>query len=722
MPSAGDTRAPERTSEAGAPRGNPFGARFVAPLYLGASLNPVNSSIIATALVAIAAALHIPVGDTAILISSLYLTSALAQPAAGRLAEEFGPRRIFVAGITLVLVAGIVGSLAHSLTALIVARVLIGAGTSAGYPAAMLLIRRRAEQAGHAAPPREVLGGLSITGAATVAVGPAIGGLLIGGAGWRAAFWINIPVAAVALFLALAGIARDPDPVRFGSPRALASRIDLLGMLGFGGSLTALMIFLDALPRLDWPALAAALVLAAALAGWELRAAQPFLDVRLLVANGALTRTYLRNGLTLMGTYVILYGLTQWLEVARGLSAYQAGLMLMPMGVLTALAARVVSRRAAVRWPLIACAVLLLVGAVATLFVGSGTPIAAVICVTAVFGLTSGAGTVANQTVLYQEAPAAALGTASGLLRTFSYIGSIASAAITGTAFHRGVSDNGLHSIAWVLVAISALVLVMTVLDRQLARADRHHTNQPPAGARNPGPAPSTEPTRAEPTRTEPTRTELPRTESRSADMTTGTHTTPTPALDPARTALLLMDFQPVVLGAVPDPQGVLARAGEALAWARTHGAHVVFVRVALADKDAAAVPAHNKTFSQAVAAGYLTDGTAATAVHESLKAEEDDLTVRKTRISAFASDTDLPAELRARNVDTLVLAGLTTSGVVLTTLRQAADEDYRLFLLADATADPDPEVHRVLMEKVFPHQAEIISTADLAALSTAAQ
>ncbi|MFG2854188.1 cysteine hydrolase family protein [Streptomyces mirabilis] len=202
--------------------------------------------------------------------------------------------------------------------------------------------------------------------------------------------------------------------------------------------------------------------------------------------------------------------------------------------------------------------------------------------------------------------------------------------------------------------------------------------------------------------------------------MTTGTHTTP--ALDPARTALLLMDFQPVVLGAVPDPQGVLARAGEALDWARAHGAHVVFVRVALTDKDAAAVPAHNKTFSQAAAAGYLTDGTAATAVHESLKAEEDDLTVRKTRISAFASDTDLRAELRARNVDTLVLAGLSTSGVVLTTLRQAADEDYRLFLLADATADPDPEVHRVLMEKVFPHQAEIISTADLAALSTAAQ
>lgn len=131
MPLPGDTHTPQQTATTATPTGNPFGPRFVAPLYLGASLNPVNSSIIATALVAIAAALHLPVGDTAILISCLYLTSALAQPAAGRLAEEFGPRRIFVAGIVLVFAAGIVGTLAHSMAALIAARVLIGAGTSA---------------------------------------------------------------------------------------------------------------------------------------------------------------------------------------------------------------------------------------------------------------------------------------------------------------------------------------------------------------------------------------------------------------------------------------------------------------------------------------------------------------------------------------------------------------------------------------------------------------
>ncbi|MEU9625144.1 cysteine hydrolase [Streptomyces sp. NPDC048155] len=193
-------------------------------------------------------------------------------------------------------------------------------------------------------------------------------------------------------------------------------------------------------------------------------------------------------------------------------------------------------------------------------------------------------------------------------------------------------------------------------------------------------------------------------------------------AIDPGRTALLLMDFQPAALGAVPDPESVLARASEALAWARSHGTHVVFVRVALTEADAAAVPTRNKAFARVAAAGHLTEGTPATAVHESLELREHDLTVRKIRFSAFVGDTDLRAELRTRDVDTLVLAGLSTSGVVLTTLRQAADEDYRLFVLADATADPDPEVHQVLMEKVFPRQADIVVTADLAALSTAGE
>ena len=196
--------------------------------------------------------------------------------------------------------------------------------------------------------------------------------------------------------------------------------------------------------------------------------------------------------------------------------------------------------------------------------------------------------------------------------------------------------------------------------------------------------------------------------------------TTATAPIDPARSALLLMDFQPAVLAAVPDGEKALERAHDALGWARAHGVQVAHVRVALAEDDKAAVPAHNKAFAAASAQGWLDDGLPHTDTHPSLAAaaREDDIHVRKIRISAFASATDLRALLRAKGIDTLVLAGLSTGGVVLTTLRQAADEDYRVFVLEDATGDPDAEVHRVLTGKLFPQQAEVIRTADLPGLT----
>ena len=120
-----------------------FSWRFVTPLLLSSTLNPINTSLIATALVPIAHALNVPVGRTAILVSALYLASSIAQPTAGKLAEPFGPRRVLVGGISLVLLGGIIGGVGQDIPTVAVARVLIGIGTSAGYPTAMMIIRRR---------------------------------------------------------------------------------------------------------------------------------------------------------------------------------------------------------------------------------------------------------------------------------------------------------------------------------------------------------------------------------------------------------------------------------------------------------------------------------------------------------------------------------------------------------------------------------------------------
>jgi nicotinamidase-related amidase len=154
----------------------------------------------------------------------------------------------------------------------------------------------------------------------------------------------------------------------------------------------------------------------------------------------------------------------------------------------------------------------------------------------------------------------------------------------------------------------------------------------------------------------------------------------------------------------------------EAIATARSRGVRIGYVRVAFGDTDYDAIPDTNKIFAGLAAARRFHDEAPGTAIHEAVAPEPGDVVVRKTRGGAF-STTDLDRELRERGIDTLILAGLATSGVVLSTVRDAADRDYRLYVLEDCSSDPDREVHDLLIRKVFPRQAYIVSSADLPGL-----
>lgn len=450
-----------------------FSWRFITPLFMGSSLNPINSSLIATALVPIAAAVHVSVGRTAVLVSALYLASAIAQPTGGKLSEEFGPRRVFLAGISIVLIGGLVGGFGHDLATLIVARVLIGIGTSGGYPSAMLIIRRRAESVGLDAPPGGVLGGLMIAGAGTAALGLPIGGVLVGAWGWQATFFINVPFALVALAMALLWIPADGPVEGRRTLREVAARIDAIGIVGFGGAITAVLVFLMGLPHTNWVALGLAAVLAGALVWWELRAGRPFFDVHLLARNLALTRTYLRFGVVALCVYTVLYGVTQWLQAGRGMSSEEAGLLLLPMTAVSALVMRPISGRNLIRTPLVIAALTCLAGSFGVLALTTSTPTAWILVDTLVFGVALGTTSSANQTTLYSQVTADQIGTASGLFRTFGYIGSIASSAIISIVFHTSVSDQHLHTIAWIMVAVSALGVVLVLGDRHLVHQVR---------------------------------------------------------------------------------------------------------------------------------------------------------------------------------------------------------------------------------------------------------
>jgi nicotinamidase-related amidase len=159
------------------------------------------------------------------------------------------------------------------------------------------------------------------------------------------------------------------------------------------------------------------------------------------------------------------------------------------------------------------------------------------------------------------------------------------------------------------------------------------------------------------------------------------------------------------------DPVGeaYLGRLRSAASAARAAGLPVIYVKVAMRP-GAPEMSRRNKIFGALAGRPGFDEDSPATELHPGLGAEPGDLVCTKRRVSAFAG-SDLEVLLRGLEVDELVLAGIATSGVVLSTLRQAADLDFRLSVLADGCLDRDEEVHRVLVEKVFVGQATVVGT-----------
>jgi nicotinamidase-related amidase len=182
-------------------------------------------------------------------------------------------------------------------------------------------------------------------------------------------------------------------------------------------------------------------------------------------------------------------------------------------------------------------------------------------------------------------------------------------------------------------------------------------------------------------------------------------------SVDSKTTALLVMDFQTrIVDGFAADKEALLSRTARLIAAARNARIMIIYVVVGFR----AGYPEasrRNMSFSAIRESGAFAAGTAGTEIHAAVAPREGEAVVTKHRVSAFGG-TDLDMILRANDIETLLLTGISTSGVVLSTLRHAADADYRLVVVDDCCSDKDDEVHRVLVGKVFPRQARIM-TAD---------
>jgi MFS family permease len=366
-----------------------------------------------------------------------------------------GPRRLYLAGTALVGLAGLLGLLAQDLGTLVAARVLLGLGTCAGYPSAMYLVRSEARRTGQDSP-AGILTVLSLANQTVSVLGPTLGGLLIGTPGWRGTFAINIPLALACLWL---GASRLPhhDARPSTEPRP---RLDLLGTALFGILLvSALLVLLERRTDL-WPLLVVSGLATIAFVVVELRAADPFVDLRLLAGNAALVATHTRNLLSATVTYVFLFGFTQWLQDGRGLGPEQAGLIIVPTFLTAIGLAATTGRRPRIRGKLVVGGVAQVAAAVTLLLVGDDTPVLLLVGVAVLVGVPQGLLNLANQNALYHQADPARTASSAGLLRTSVYVGALLSAAAVGA---------------------------VTVADRSLARVGRVSPGTPPASSPSTG-------------------------------------------------------------------------------------------------------------------------------------------------------------------------------------------------------------------------------------------
>jgi MFS family permease len=440
---------------------------LVGTILIGTLLNPLNSSMIAVALIRLRDDFAVSLATASWLVSAFYLAAAVGQPLMGRLADLLGPRRVFCAGWVLVGLTGALAPLAPGFGWLVVVRVVQALGTSAAFPAGLALIRRSTRDPS-APPPAAALAALAIAASVSAALGPVLGGVLVGAAGWQAIFLVNAALTLVGLPLAVRVLPRDP-PTAAGLGAALRG-VDWTGAALFAATLVGTLGFLISLASgalWELPPLVA--VCAVALVRRERRAATPIVDVE-VAGDRAIAAVFAQYAAVNVVFYAACFGLPQWLQEVRHYSPQDAGLLLLPVAGLGVLAAPLASRlitRSGPRPPLVIGAVALTAGAALMLTLDGATTLGGILLVSAMLGIPNGFNNLGLQAALYERAPAEHTGAAGGLFQTARYLGSILATALIGALFGERASSGGLHGIAIVCVVVCAGLVVASARFRR---------------------------------------------------------------------------------------------------------------------------------------------------------------------------------------------------------------------------------------------------------------
>jgi len=435
----------------------PRTALAVAGLSLGTALNPLNSSMIAVALVVLRADFGLDVAAVTWVVTSFYLASAAGQPVMGRLADRFGPRRMFMLGMALVAVTCALAPLAPNFALLCVARAVMALGTATAYPSAVVMVGAVAHRANvDSARP---LGRLQMANTSAAAVGPVVGGLLVSFVGWEALFLVNVPLALAALLIVRQAAPQDETRER-GSVAELVRDSDIPGILGFVSALLLVMMAaLNVAPGYRWWMLAAGTAIGALFAWRELRFNRPFLDLRLLGRNRPLMLVYWGFAVFSSVYYFVFFGLPQLLQEAGGYDPGVVGLLMLPLATMSVVAtpwAVSAMGRFGVRRVLIA-GVVLLTAAAALMWLLTGTlVIPLVVVLTALMGVPYGTVSIATNQGMFVSTRPQERGVAAGIYQTCRYVGAITATVMIGVFAAGGVDQE-----SWARMVLAMLVLCL---------------------------------------------------------------------------------------------------------------------------------------------------------------------------------------------------------------------------------------------------------------------
>ncbi|WP_354146785.1 MFS transporter [Arthrobacter sp. 754] len=449
---------------------NPRTGLAVAGLSLGTALNPLNSSMIAVALVVLRADFGLDVATVTWVVTSFYLSSAAGQPLMGRLADRFGPRRMFMLGMALVAVTCALAPFSPNFALLCVARAVMALGTATAYPSAVVMVgaivhRSRLESA-------RPLGRIQMANTSAAAVGPVLGGLLVGFVGWEALFLVNVPLSLAALLIVRQTAPADEARER-GRFAELLRDSDIPGILAFVSSLLLVMMaLLDVAPGYRWYLLGAGTVVAALFAWRELRFSPPFLDLRLLGRNRPLMLVYVGFAVFNGVYYFVFFGLPQLLQEAGGYDPGLVGLLMLPMATLSVLATPWAVRamgRFGVRRVMIA-GVVLLTGAAALMWLLTASlAIPLVLALTALIGIPYGVVSIASNQGMYVSTLPQERGVAAGIFQTCRYVGAITATVLIGVFAGSGVDQESWGLMVLAMLVLSAVVFGVTLLWRERA-------------------------------------------------------------------------------------------------------------------------------------------------------------------------------------------------------------------------------------------------------------